>query len=96
MVGLTREDFNFFNNTININKSWGYTKKMHEGFGPTKNEQSVRVIKMDRDTMDAFRKLFNDVPDNIFRLVFYLRFSKYKVISNNNANKVLRGGIRSA
>lgn len=90
MVGLTREDFNFFNNTININKSWGYTKKMHKGFGPTKNEQSVRVIKMDRDTMDAFRKLFKDVPDNIFRLVFYSRFSKYKVISNNNANKVLR------
>lgn len=90
MVGLTREDFNFFNNTININKSWGYTNKMHEGFGPTKNEQSVRVIKMDRETMNAFRTLFNDIPDNIHRLVFYSPLSKYKVVSNGYANKVLK------
>jgi integrase len=91
MVGLTRKDFNFTNSTININKSWGYTKKMHEGFGPTKNEQSVRVIKMDKRTMKAFKKLFDNTTDNIHRLAFYSPSSKYKVISNGNANKVLEG-----
>jgi integrase len=45
---------------------------------------------MDRDTMNVFRRLFNDVLDNIFRLVFYSRFSKYNVIRNNNTNKILR------
>lgn len=91
MVGLTRKDFNFFNNTININKSWGYTKQMHEGFGPTKNEQSVRVIKMDNKAKNTFKNLFDTTPENIHKLVFYSASSKYKVISNGNANKVLKG-----
>jgi integrase len=91
MVGLTRKDFNFVTNTINIDKTWGYTNKMHEGFGPTKNEQSVRIIKMDKKTMKEFNKLFDSTPDNIHRLVFYSPKSKYKVISNGNANKVLEG-----
>jgi len=90
MVGLTRKDFNFSNNTININKTWGYTKKMHEGFGPTKNEQSERIIKMDQKTMSIFRDLFNNIPENIHRLVFYNQSSKYKVVSNATANNVLR------
>ncbi|RDW21008.1 site-specific integrase [Oceanobacillus arenosus] len=91
MVGLTRKDFNFFNNTISITKTWGYTNKMHEGFGPTKNEQSIRVIKMDPKTMKKFSKLFDTTPDNIHRLVFYSPHSKYKVITNNVVNKVLKG-----
>lgn len=44
MVGLTRNDFDFVNNTISINKTWGYMKRNPEGFGPTKNEQSNRKI----------------------------------------------------
>lgn len=90
MVGLTRKDFDFVNNTINIDKTWGYIKKMHEGFGPTKNEQSVRVIKMDKPTMNAFKELFKKTPDNIHRLVFFSPSSKYKVISNSAANRALK------
>lgn len=89
MVGLTRKDFNFKNNTIIINKTWGYIGKMHEGWGPTKNEQSNRIITMDPRTMQAFKELFNKTPDNVLRLVFYSPYSKYKVISNNAANKAL-------
>lgn len=89
LVGLTRKDFNFKTNEITINKTWGYTKKMHEGFGTTKNDNSNRVIKMDRTTMEYFKALFNQVPDNIHGLVFYSPQSKYKVISNAAANKSL-------
>ncbi|MBB6452022.1 integrase [Salirhabdus euzebyi] len=89
MVGLTRKDFDFQERTINITKTWGYTKKMHEGFGPTKNERSIRKIRMDSIVMNAFKKLFESTPDNILRLVFFSPESKYKVISNGNANKVL-------
>ncbi|GAA4827739.1 tyrosine-type recombinase/integrase [Paenibacillus vulneris] len=89
MVGLTRDDFNFEKNEITVNKSWGYTSKMHEGHGPTKNEQSVRKIKMDNKTMEKFKTWFDSAPDNIHRLVFYSPESKYKVLSNGGANKTL-------
>ncbi|PGS80537.1 site-specific integrase [Bacillus cereus] len=89
LVGLTRKDFDFINNTISINKSWGYTNKMHEGFGETKNEQSNRIIKMDKKTMKSFYKSFQITPENIYKLVFYSPASKYKVISNNAVNKAL-------
>lgn len=93
LVGLTRNDFDFFNHTISINKSWGYTNKMHDGFGPTKNDQSIRVIKIDKKTMKTFRKLFDETPDNIHKLVFYSPSSKYKVISNGSSNKLLKNTL---
>lgn len=90
MVGLTRKDFDFVNNTIDINKTWGYTSKMSEGFGPTKTAQSVRVIIMSPSVMEVFEDLFDKLPDNVHRLVFYNPISKYRVISNGHANNVLR------
>ncbi|MFC5732333.1 site-specific integrase [Cytobacillus gottheilii] len=89
-VGLTRKDFNFEKNTITINKTWGYKRNSPKGFGQTKNEQSNRVVKMDKITMNYFKKLFNSTPTNIDELVFYSPESKYKVISNTNANKLLK------
>lgn len=94
MVGLTRKDFNFDNNTITINKTWGYLKRHPKGFGPTKNEQSNRRIKMDRQTMSYFKKLFKTTPTNIHQLVFYSSRSIYKVISNTNANKLLKKTLK--
>lgn len=91
LVGLTRDDFDFKKNKININKTWGYTNKMPEGFGPTKNEQSIRVIRVDKSTMSVFKELFKITPENPNKLVFYSPTSKYKVISNNGINKVLKG-----
>lgn len=89
LVGLTRKDFDFKRGILNIDKTWGYTNKMHEGFGPTKNDQSVREIKMDKSTMDLFKELFANMPDNIHGLVFYSPQSKYKVLSNGGVNKAL-------
>lgn len=90
LVGLTRKDFDFKNNTISINKTWGYKKNSPKGFGPTKNEQSNRIIKMDEITMNHFKALINTTPTNTHELLFYSPESKYKVISNTNANKLLK------
>lgn len=89
LVGLTRKDFDFKNNKITINKTWGYTNKMHVGFGPTKNEESNRVIKMDEKTMTLFKNLFANNPENVHGLIFYSPQSKYKVLSNGGVNKAL-------
>ncbi|GIO25181.1 integrase [Oceanobacillus sp. J11TS1] len=89
-IGLTRKDFDFKNSTITINKTWGYKKDSPEGFGPTKNEQSNRTIIMDKKTMNHFQKMYNNTPTNIHELVFYSPESQYKVISNTNANKLLK------
>lgn len=45
---------------------------------------------MDGNTMGYFKKLSKSMPTNIHQLVFYSPSSKYKVISNTNANKLLR------
>ncbi|WP_164669986.1 tyrosine-type recombinase/integrase [Virgibacillus doumboii] len=90
MVGLTRKDFDFENNVITINKTWGYMKRNPKGFGPTKNEQSNRTIKMDQLTMNHFKQMFKSTPTNLHQLVFYSPGSKYQVISNTVANKLLR------
>ncbi|MCT1575654.1 tyrosine-type recombinase/integrase [Oceanobacillus kimchii] len=90
MVGLKRKDFNFEESTINVDKTWGYTNKMHEGWGPTKNEQSVRVIKVDKRTMKLFESYFERTPENFKKLVFYSPSSKYQVVSNGAVNKSLR------
>ena len=89
IVGLTRNDFDFENNTINVDKTWGHTKNMHTGWGPTKNGVN-RVIKMDKKTMNLFKNLFEETPDNPIGLVFYSPISKYKVLSNSVTNKVLK------
>lgn len=90
LVGLTRNDFDFEDNTINIDKVWGYNNRMPEGFSDTKNEQSERVIGIDPRVMKEFRKLFMSTPDNIHRTVFFSPSSKYKCISNSAINKSLK------
>lgn len=95
MVGLTRSDFDFKANTITVNKTWGYMKKMHEGFGETKNKQSVRTLKMDKKTMGYFNTWLESKPVNLYNLVFFNHQSKYKVLSNRTANLALQTKLKS-
>ncbi|MFA1819612.1 tyrosine-type recombinase/integrase [Virgibacillus oceani] len=44
---------------------------------------------MNSDLMREFIELFDTMPDNIHRLVFFSQQSKYKVLSNASANKQL-------
>lgn len=93
MVGLTRKDFDFKNNKINIDKTWDY--KEGKGFGPTKNDASERVIDMDEDTMNVFNDLFQKTPTNIHGLVFYSSQSIHHVTTNESVNKLLRNTLKS-
>lgn len=90
LVGLTTKDFDFMNNTVSVNKTWGYLERNERGFGSTKNEESIRTIKVDSVTMRAMKYFITNTPANIYQLVFYSQASKYHVISNTNANKLLR------
>lgn len=92
LIALTWHDFDFINHTITVNKTWGYKKNMPSGFGPTKNKQSNRIIKMDGATMQLLKKLYISTPNNpanTNQLVFYSPYSKYQVITNTNVNKLL-------
>ncbi|WP_193065497.1 tyrosine-type recombinase/integrase [Oceanobacillus oncorhynchi] len=89
LTGLTRNDFDFQNNLINIDKTWVIEKDKEPDFGPTKNHET-REIVMIEPVMQVFKELFESTPTNMKQLVFYSAQSKYQVISNNNVNKVLR------
>lgn len=88
IVGLTKEDFNFDLNEIKINKTWDYKKG--KGFSKTKNDSSNRTIKMDSNTMNLFKKLFDEIPNNMHNLVFYSPRSSKKVLTNEFVNKILK------
>src|SRR5699024_5286863 len=94
MVGLTEKDFDFKNQTITVNKTWGYYAEMEREFGPTKNKQSIRTIRMDKGTMDLFEDLFKKRKkheENKYNLVFFNNpDTLYKVISNSYVNRVLK------
>ncbi|MCY7834471.1 site-specific integrase [Bacillus spizizenii] len=88
IVGLTIDDFNFDLNEITINKTWDYKKG--KGFAKTKNASSNRTIKMDSNTMDLFKNLFDEMPNNMHNLVFYSPRSSKKVLTNEFVNKILK------
>lgn len=54
-LAITPGDFDFENQTIRINKTWGY--KNGGGFEPTKNRSSVRTIPIDFKTVMQFAAL---------------------------------------
>jgi integrase len=88
IVGLTRKDFDFKNNIINVDKTWNY-KFDDPRFAPTKNHE-VRKIKINKVTMDLFKPLVKKSTLNINNLVFYSPNSRHQVITNTNVNKLLR------
>lgn len=58
-LGLTPADFDFVNQTININKTWDY--KNGGGFQDTKNASSNRKVKTDWQTMNQFNGLLKNM-----------------------------------
>lgn len=93
MVGLTREDFDFEKNEIDVFETWDY--KEGKGFIPTKTEQSIRVVKLNQKTMSAFQELFAETSTNELSLVFFSEQSRLKTITNENTNKVLRNMLKN-
>lgn len=54
IIGLTHDDINKENRTLNIDKSWDY--KTNLGFVHTKNTASIREIEIDQDTIDVITR----------------------------------------
>lgn len=54
ILGLTWKDINFSKQQITINKTWDY--KYHTGFIPTKNNSSVRIIDIDKQTIKVLQQ----------------------------------------
>lgn len=90
LVALTRSDFNFKSNVIDVSKGRGYSTNTGGGEKETKTASSERVIKVNKRTMDIFKDFFESTPNNIHDLVFYNPASKYKVYSNTGVNKALK------
>ncbi|MGM8140891.1 tyrosine-type recombinase/integrase [Enterococcus italicus] len=92
LLGLTWDDIDLDELTIDINKSW----KLKEGFAPTKNESSIRIIDIDSKTAEILRKLKSDQQEffsklrveNKYNLVFYNAANG--AITSNAVNKTLK------
>lgn len=92
LVGLTREVFNFDNNTIYIHQAWDYKEgigKNGDGFTDLKNTASERRIGIDPVVMNIFKEHFENTPANYKDLVFF-RPTEVKVLANESANKALK------
>lgn len=61
-LALTPKDFDFFHQTLSINKTWDYKGK--GGFQPTKNKSSVRKIQIDWQTVIQFSELVKGLPQD--------------------------------
>lgn len=62
VLGLTPKDFDFFNQSLNVTKTWDYKSSIGE-FQPTKNESSKRKISIDWQTTMQFSQLLKDMDE---------------------------------
>lgn len=92
LVGLTKDDFDFDTNRIDINKSWDY--QHGTGFAETKNEHSIRKVTIDPRVMKVFKDLFDFQGETPYNLVFHSP-GKIGVTSNKGANKSLENILTS-
>ncbi|WP_099974216.1 site-specific integrase [Lactobacillus terrae] len=94
VVGLTWDDIDFYNQTININKTYDYHN--HTGFKPTKTESSNRIIDIDKETVLELKKLKQTQSINFVEqgyrdpLNAVFRNNRKNIPTNDTTNKVLR------
>lgn len=89
LVGLTDDDFDFKNNTLNIDKTWKYKKGDLNEFGELKADGKPRKIGIDPIVMVKFEELLEILPERPHKLVFYSPMSNKMVITNNAVNNAL-------
>ena len=80
-IGLTRQDFDFANGTLSINKTWNY-RSPQGGFQPTKNKSSNRVIAIDPILTKQFEHLTKHMENT--RPIFVPAGKRFYVSSINN------------
>ncbi|WP_315306470.1 site-specific integrase [Enterococcus devriesei] len=97
LLGLTWNDVDFENNTLDVNKTWNYKLKQ---WAPTKNESSMRKIPIDSHSMQLLKvhkaeqellfEKFSITNSNDF--IFYN--SKDGIVSSNAVNKYLKKKLK--
>lgn len=61
-MALTPEDFDFAHQMISINKTWDY--KNNSGFLPTKNQSSIRKVRIDWQLVIQFSELIKGLESD--------------------------------
>ena len=61
-LALTPEDFDFVHQMISINKTWDY--KNNSGFLPTKNQSSIRKVRIDWQLVIQFSELIKGLDSD--------------------------------
>lgn len=90
LLGLTPNDFDFNDNTLDINKSWDY--KQQSGFDKLKNEASYRKITVDPNIMIIFKELIGAITKPRLHEMIIFRSPHHPTDSftNEGTNKALR------
>lgn len=87
-LAITPQDFDLENNLLNIDKTWNY-KKASGGFTLTKNQSSVRKVKLDWQIVGQFTPLIKDLPEDEPIFVEKEENGQYKRIFNSTINNYL-------
>lgn len=62
-LALTPEDFDFNKQLLRVNKTWDY-KSCHGGFQKTKNESSIRKVRIDWQLAMQFSQMIQELPQD--------------------------------
>ena len=65
ILGITWDDLDFTEGSVNINKTWDY--KFNSGFSKTKTESSIRKIYLDSSTLQIF-KTYQQKQEELFQV----------------------------
>lgn len=88
LQALTWKDIDPLHRTISINKAWDNLHK--GGFTTTKNESSVRTVRVNQEII----KILGELKENDSTMVFMTH--RGEIPSSNAVNKVLRADMKKA
>lgn len=93
VIGLTEDCVDFENNTIKINKTWNYRDL--KDFSTTKNEASMRTLKIDNFTMTQLYNLIMSKKQPHPKGLIFANTTGYP-ITDNAVNKALKKALKRA
>lgn len=94
ILGITWDDLDFTEGSVNINKTWDY--KFNSGFSKTKTESSIRKIYLDSSTLQIF-KMYQQKQEELFQVNSVANENKHiffhpinGVVTSSAINKALK------
>ncbi|WP_031368406.1 site-specific integrase [Clostridium botulinum] len=86
ILGLTWNDVDFKDNTVNVNKQWKILKNRKSGFGPVKSKNSNRIIPISKNVKNELKNYKKNNPTDIYNRV--------APFSTNSINNYLNSKLR--